>query len=178
MLQGDVAVVLLGAGAHRHGRILAGEGDEIFSGIRGAGGDVHQGADLRIDPGFTDHGAGIGMADQHRRAVLLIKHALGGGDVVGHRGQWVLYRGDVQTGGLQPRNYLGPARTIGPGTVHQHDVVGLHRRNVAGHGGTGAEHQQAGGDQAEFVDWFHGVDPCLHRWEARHPGWVTDDFTV
>ena len=178
LLQADETIVLLGASAHGHGRVLGRQRDEVLARVRCPGCNVNQRADVRIDPGFTDHGAGVGVADQHGWAVLLIEHALGGGNVVGDRGQRVLHRRDVQADGLQPGDHVRPTRAIGPGTVHQHDVVGLDRRDGAGHGGTGTQHQQAGGDQAEFAQWFHGVDPCHHQWEVCHPRWVTDDATV
>ncbi|MNF88365.1 hypothetical protein D3C84_708580 [compost metagenome] len=179
LLEADVTVVFFSAGAHGHGRVFGRQCYEIFPGIGRPRCHVHQRTDLRIDPGLADHGAGVGVADQHGRAVLLIKYAPGRGHIIGHRGQRVLHGGNVKTGSLQTGNHIRPTGAISPGTVHQHDVVGLDRCGGGGrHGGTGAQHEQAGGDQAEFAQWIHGIDPCHHQWEACHPVRVTDDFTV
>ena len=63
------------------------------------------------------------MADEDRRAILPVEHAVGRSDVVGERGQRVLDDRDA----VAPRGQVvvdaAPARAVGERAVDQHDVL-------------------------------------------------------
>jgi len=67
------------------------------------------------------------MRDQHGRAVLQRQGAAGRGDGIGQRRQRILHGGDFQPRGLKQRDDLGPARSVRPRPVHQHDIACFHR---------------------------------------------------
>ena len=71
--------------------ILVAERADGFPGVRGEGGQVDQ----RLDVGAVGRRAGddraaVGVADNDDRPFLGINHALGGGDILGKRGERVL----------------------------------------------------------------------------------------
>ena len=58
--------------------------------VRRVGGDVDQPGDVRVGPRLGDDRAPVAVADEDRRAVLLVEDASGGRDVVGQPGQRLL----------------------------------------------------------------------------------------
>src|SRR5580693_6807773 len=67
------------------------------------------------------------MPNQKDRAVLSVNEAVRRGHIVVDGGKGILRAGNVQSLCLQQRNYLRPARAIGPGSMYQYDVLnGLH----------------------------------------------------
>jgi hypothetical protein len=104
------------------------------------------------------------MAHQHGGAILQRQRALGAGHVVGQRRQRVRYRGEVHPGRLQAGHDVGPARAVGIGAVHQHDVVDGGRSEGGGAGGGQRGGQQEGGAA------FYGVSLVSRQWaQYRSP---------
>jgi len=73
------------------------------------------------------------MTDEHGWAVLRIENCVGGGDIVGQRGQRVLDGGDFEALGLKDGYDAVPAGFVDEGAMHQHDILdglggGLGRR--------------------------------------------------
>ncbi|MFK4535668.1 hypothetical protein ABIA00_003851 [Bradyrhizobium ottawaense] len=142
-----VAVALDDAGAHRAGRELLRQRDEILIRIGRTCGDINEAGDLRIGADLADHRAAPGMRDQHGRSVLLGQRALGGLDRVRKRRQRILHGRDMQARGLEDRDHLRPARAVGPGAMHQHDVLCFHRLRCLRVSEAEGGRQQARGDE-------------------------------
>src|SRR5712671_6324740 len=71
--------------------------------------DINQSDHLWIVSRLGDHHSPVGMAHQQYRSILQCDGAAGGGNVVGQRGQWILYSDHMQSLGLEQWNYFGPA---------------------------------------------------------------------
>lgn len=81
--------------------------------------------------GFPDDHAAPGMTDEHGRAILSIENCVGGGDIVGQRGQRVLDGGHLIALGGKNSCDAVPAGLIDEGAMHQHNVLdGLRGRRL------------------------------------------------
>jgi len=84
----------------RYGRARGRVGDQRADGLAlvgGEGGDVDEAGDVVVRPGLGDDDAAVGVADEERRAVHLVEHLLGGGDVAVERDRRVLDDADVES---------------------------------------------------------------------------------
>ncbi len=131
--------IALGVRAHfresgRRREVLAELTDRLAD-IWGEGRHVDQPGDLWIGAGLGDHHAAPRVADENDRPVLQRDGALRGGHVVGERSQRILHRHNVQPRLLEERNHLGPARSVGPRTVHENHVAHAGRLFVGGEQG-------------------------------------------
>ena len=84
----------------RRGREPLRQRGVVLARVGRAGGHVDQAHDVRVGPGFRDHGAREGVASQDHRSVLQRQDAAGVRYVVGERGQRVLHGGGGQPGAL------------------------------------------------------------------------------
>ena len=87
---------------------------------------------LRVITCLGNHYAGVGMANQYYRPVLQRDDALRRRYVVSQRGQGILHSDHMKALRLEERNYSGPTRSIGPGTVNQDDISGTLRGRCLG----------------------------------------------
>ena len=63
------------------------------------------------------------MGDQDGWAILKRQGAAGGGGGILKRCQRILHGSDLQAGGLQQRDHLGPAGPVRPRPVYQHHIA-------------------------------------------------------
>jgi hypothetical protein len=60
------------------------------------GRNVGEAGDVLVTPGLGDHGAAVGVADEDRRAVLLVEHVVRGLDVAVERERLILHDAHVE----------------------------------------------------------------------------------
>ena len=97
---------------------------------------------MGVGASLGDDSPAVAVANQDARAWLAIKDTLGRGDILLQRGQRLLDNGDAVS--VLDQNVVDrfPARAIGEGAVHHHDV--LDRRGQHGNRRPG-EDEQGGG---------------------------------
>src|SRR5262249_37755357 len=91
-------------------------------------GDVDESDHVRrVLPEGGDDLAAVRVPGDDRGAILPGEHLTEPGHVVGKRGEWELRRGDREAVLLEVLDDGAPARSVGPGSVHEHDVQrGIH----------------------------------------------------
>src|SRR3984885_2003937 len=109
----------------------------IFSGIRHVGRDVHQAANHRVSPSFSDYRSPIAVCDKNARSILLREDAPRSGDIVLEGRLRLLY--DAGAVAVFDENLVNtfPARAICPCTVNQNNIpnarlLALRRKGSAG----------------------------------------------
>ena len=78
---------------------------------------------MLVRAGFGDHDASVGVADEDRRAVLLVEDVVGGLDVAVERERLVLHDADVEAVRLQQVVDALPAGAIDEATVDENHVA-------------------------------------------------------
>ena len=95
LVEEQIAVLRRQDRRHRRaGRRILDERGHRLALVGHEGGDVDQPRNLRIVPGFGDHRAAVGVADENHGAVLRGNDAPGHGDIVGERYRRILDDGD------------------------------------------------------------------------------------
>jgi hypothetical protein len=90
--------------------------------IGGKSGDVAESSDLLVGSRRSDDGTAVRVADENRRAVLLVQDAAGDGDVIFERQRRVLDDADVEAILFEELVDTLPAGSIHEAAVNQRDV--------------------------------------------------------
>jgi hypothetical protein len=91
--------------------------------VGGEGGDVYEPGDLVVIACLGDDRATVGVADEDRRAVLLVEDASGEGDVALEGRRWVLDDADVEAVCAEQVVDALPSGSVHESAVHEHDVA-------------------------------------------------------
>src|SRR5215469_6402869 len=96
---------------------------ETFSLVEAEGRDVDEAVYVRRVVAESGHDlTTVGVSYDHRRAILAVQHLAQPRDVVRQRRLGELRCGDVIVLRLQPLDDAIPARSVGPGAMHEDDV--------------------------------------------------------
>jgi hypothetical protein len=101
-------------------------GDQRVDRLAGVGcerRDVDDAGDLVVHPGFRDDDAAVGVADEDRRAVLLVEDVVGGLDVALERERLVLHDADVEAVRLQDVVDALPAGAVDEASVNENHIA-------------------------------------------------------
>jgi hypothetical protein len=106
------------------------------------------------------------VADEDDRAILRIEHSVGGGDIVGKRGQWVLDGSDGVALSRENASDAILASLIDEGAMHEDDVLDGTRRQ-GGLGECRGNAEDSGGEHEGGEEkGFHSEAPFAAPWRG------------